>query len=470
MSEKNDSIFESEDFLILLRKYEQMKADNSSGFFDVEEFEQIIDYYLDEFKYDQAEEAASLAATQHPASVEIKYKTVHVYLEQGITKVALELLEQVPVWEHSNAEFYYLKGTALCLSGKIHEAEKNFDKGLRLTEEDPMEALLNIAIAFENARQFELAIKYLEQAKKIQPSNLSVLYDLGYFYERIDKFNASVEYYSNYLDIDPFSENVWYNLGVAYFKLDKPTKAIEAYDYAIALNVEYAAAYFNKANTFGSLEDYDSAIGTIEEFLELEPDNTQALCFLGDCFEQKRFYIKALEAYKKAINIDNTESEGWFGAGMVLYQQNKYEEAISYLVKALEFDRDNTDYWMNLGYVYEENKQYSKAVKCFQKVTVLDNTDYEAWHSLAAVLLRNTKEPEKAISVLEKALRFFPEDKRLLVKMAAAQFMINNSTEGVDNLEKALSRDNALISEFALLYMESNWTRPIRRIIKRYKP
>ena len=103
---------------------------------------------------------------------------------------------------HSNAEFYYLKGTALCITGKIHEAEKNFDKGLSLSDEDHFEALLNISIAFENARQYRHAIKYLDQAHKLSPTYLSVIYDLGYFHERLDNFNKSIEFYEKYLDLE----------------------------------------------------------------------------------------------------------------------------------------------------------------------------------------------------------------------------------------------------------------------------
>jgi len=464
MSEKNEPIFENEEFLMLLQKYEKMR---SSTFFDVEEFEQIIDYYLDEFEYENAAEAAKLGSIQHPASVEIKYKVVHIYLEQGMGKPALEMLSQIPKWEHSNSEFYYLKGTALCLSGKIHEAEKNFDKGLSIANEDAFEALLNIAIAFENARQYHLAIKYLEQAHSENPEFLSVIYDLGYFNERLDHFNKSIEYYQKYLDIDPFSENVWYNLGVAYFKLEQSEKAIEAYDYSIAINPDYASAYFNKANTYASIDEYEKAIETIYEFLEIEPENTQALSFLGDCFEQINQYPKALEAYKKVIELDNTDSEGWFGAGMVQYQLAKYDEASIYLLKALEFDPQNTDYWINLGYIYEESGKKVEAVKCYKQVTRIDKMDHDGWNSLAGLLIEMS-EFEKALGFLREAYTHFPEDPILAVKMAQCHFRLANHELGMKFLEIALSKSPLTIAEFIDAYDESLWNKQLRTLVKKY--
>ena len=74
MSENKEQVFENEEFQVLLRKYEDLRSGVQSIFFDVEEFEQIIDYYLDDFQYDEATEAARLGKQQHPTSIEISYK------------------------------------------------------------------------------------------------------------------------------------------------------------------------------------------------------------------------------------------------------------------------------------------------------------------------------------------------------------------------------------------------------------
>lgn len=467
MSEKNEPVFENEEFLMLLQKYETMRKSKSAAFFDVEEFEQIIDYYLDEFQYEHAAEAAELGTEQHPASVEIRYKVVHIYLEQGMGRQALEVLGNIPAYEHGNAEFYYLRGTALCVSGRIQEAEKDFDKGLSITTEDPFEALLNIAIAFENARQYRHAIKYLEQAHRISPEYLSVIYDLGYFHERIDQYGKSVEYYQLYLDHDPFSENVWYNLGVAYFKLEQPLKAVEAYDYSLALNPDYASAHFNKASAYNSMGEYKKAIETINEFLLKEPDNTQALVFLGDAYEQLGDLQKALETYKKIIELDNTDSEGWFGAGMVQYQLNKFDEATIYLLKALEFDNQNTDYWINLGYVYQESGKSDEALKCFARTVKIDKTDREAWNELAGLLITVDRYSE-ALDVLRGALAVFPGDEGFLVRQAECYYRLGDKAGGVAALEKALEKNPKAVVEFMMNMEDMVLDAATRRMIQRY--
>lgn len=469
MSEKNEPIFESEDFQLLLQKYEKLKNGIDTGFFDVEEFEQIIDYYLDEFQFDAASEAAEFGSRQHPASIELKYKFVHIHLEQGKAKDALRILDGFPSWEHSNTEFHYLRGTALCQSGKLKDAERAFDHALSIAEEDIFEALLNISIAFENARHFELAVKYLEKAIELEPDSLSVLYDLGYFYERLDRFDISIEYYQKYLDIDPFSENVWYNLGVVYFKLEEAEKAIEAYEYSIAINPDYASAYFNKANAWASLGNYEQAINAFIDFVEIEPDNAQAFTYLGECYEQTEEYEKALEAFQKVIEIDNTDPEGWFGAGMIYYHQNEFKQAIAYVLKSLEFDSKNSDYWINLGYIYEEAGMMEEALRCYLHITKHDNTDLEAWQALTGLLIRQGHF-EKALQSLREAYIAYPSDGQINIKMAIANYMLGNPNLGIRFLEKAIQVNIRLIKDFEAAVPAKLMNRETRSMLKKNNP
>lgn len=468
MSENREPIFESDDFLLLLQKYEKAKKDTKSVFFDVEEFEQIIDYFLDDMEYDKATEAAELGSVQHPASVEIKYKIVHIYMEQGNAKKAIQILHDIPSWEQANSEYHFLYGTALCQTGKLHEAEKSFDYALSVATEDIFDALQNIAIAFENARNFRLAIKYLDQAYEMAPDSLSVLYDLGYFHERVDKFKESISYYQLYLDMDPFSENVWYNLGVVYFKTDQPEKAVDAYEYSIALNPDYASAYFNKANVWASMGRFDKAIESFREFIEIEPSSTQAYCFLGDCYEQIEEYNKALKAYRKVIEIDNTDAEGWFGAGMIYYQKNEFKEAITYVLKALEFDGQNLDYWLNLGYIYEEAGKTREAAKCYHHITILDKSDREAWLALSSLLM-NDGDFEKSLEHLREAFPHFPEDESINTRLAVCHFKLGSVALCLRFLESALQSNSKAYTEFEIYVPSDMQFDAIKELIQKYK-
>jgi tetratricopeptide (TPR) repeat protein len=468
MSENKEQVFENEEFEILLRKYEDMRSGVQSIFFDVEEFEQIIDYFLDDFQYDEAKEAANLGEKQHPSSVEIKYKFVHIFIEQGNAKKALALLEEIPVWEEDNPERFFLKGTAYCLMGKLKEAERQFDRALELSGDETFEALLNISIAFENVRHYELAIKYLIQAFRQQPENLSVLYDMGYFYERLHRFDDSLKYYEKYLDLDPYSDNVWYNMGIVYQKIEQHDKAVEAYDFSIAINPDYASAYFNKAAVWINTDSLGKAISCYRDFLEIDPENTQAYCYMGDCYEQMERYDDAVAAFQKVIEIDNTDPEGWFGAGMIYNLQNSHQEAITYILKAIEFDNTNLDYWINLGYVNEDAGLIEEALKCYAYVTRTDPADLDGWIALTALLMKEG-DFEHAIHFLREGFVHHPREALIKVKIAVCHLKLGENHKAAKLLEEGLEQDSSLVADFAHYYPEGSYGIDIKRIIQKYK-
>ncbi len=468
MSENREQVFENEEFQVLLRKYEDMRSGTQSIFFDVEEFEQIIDYYLDDFQYDEAREAADLGNRQHPASVEIKYKFIHIYIEQGQAKKALALLDEIPVWEENNPERYFLKGTALCLTGKLKESEAQFDRGLELSGEETFEALINISIAFENVRHFELALKYLLQAYHQQAENLSVLYDLGYFYDRLHKFDESLKYYQQYLDLDPYSDNVWYNIGIVYHKMEQFEKAVEAYEFSIAINPDYASSYFNKASVWVNAGNYEKAISTYREFLDVEPESTQAYCYMGDCYEHMDRLEDALVAFRRVIELDNSDPEGWFGAGMIYHRMGQQQEAITYILKAIEFDNKNLDYWINLGYANEDAGLVDEAIKCYGYVTRTDAKDLDGWLALTGLLMKEGQY-EIALGFLREAFVHHSEDPAIKIKMAVCHLKQQEMELSLKFLEEALEVNSDLESEFGYFFPDGSRDPEIERIIQQYK-
>jgi tetratricopeptide (TPR) repeat protein len=448
----------------VLERYEEMLEKRTSCFFDVQEFELIIDYYLDIRNFRKAYDAVEIAKRQHPGSSEIIIKLIQIYLENGNPSDALEKINELKEWEKENPEVNLLKGTALAQLGKIKEAEKLFDAALEKTEEDKVDILINISIAFENARKYKLAIKYLKSALELEPDNLSVLYDLGFYYERLHNYSASIEFYNKYLDEDPFSDNVWYNLGVVYYKISKPLKALEAYDYTIAMNPSYASAYFNKANLYANDGDYLNAVKVYLEFLDLEPEHIQAWCYLGECYEETDAYEQSLKAYQKVIELDNSFAEGWFGAGVALLAQEKYRDAISYILKAIEFEKDNPEYWFNLALGYEKINSSAEAIKCYNQTILLDSKDEEAWENLAGILLRENLY-NSATDVLLRASLENPGNAKFIYYTAACYYLLKDTKKGYEFFLIALKMDKSMLETFYLYYPEGRSDKRIQRIV-----
>lgn len=448
----NENMHEEEDeFRQFLERYEDMVERKLSMFFDVEEFEQIIDYYIDIRNFRKASEAVGIAERQHPGSTEITLKRIQIFLETSQPSRAIDELNRITEWDSETPDVYLLRGTALAQLGKIAEAEKQFDLALGKTGVDKVDILINISMAFENARKYNIAIKYLRTAYALDPTNLTILYDLGFYYERLHEYETSIGFYNKYLDEDPFSDNVWYNLGVVYYKVNKTAKAIEAYDYAIAINPSYASAYFNKANIYANDSDFKNAITVYQDFLELEDDHIQAWCYLGECYDQIESFDLALKTYKRVIEIDNTTPEGWFGAGISYLSLGNFNDALAYILKAIELDTNNSDYWFHLGETYQAMDSLTEAAKCFSKAVEIDPKDDQAWFCLARIFYLQ-KDYVGTVELLGKVFVTIPENPELLCLEAASYFQLNGWSFGLLSLKKALLIEKNVIDEFYKLY------------------
>ncbi len=250
-----------------VQKFEKMKSNNENCFFDVIEFETIIDYYIESNNSSKAFEAATLASEQHPNSVSIQLRKARVLLDKGRAVEALRILKQLESIEPGNHEIYIAKGTALGMLGDIQGAKKMFDFSLTLDSEDVENILFAITSVLQNLNYYEHMIPYMVRLVEMEPEFNAHLYDLAYAYEKIEDFENSIIYYLKYLDEEPFSDSAWYNLGIIYNKLESFEKAMEAYDFALAINAQNTFALFNKGNILSNLDRHSEAIPVYHEYI-----------------------------------------------------------------------------------------------------------------------------------------------------------------------------------------------------------
>ena len=400
MDKEKDFFQEDGDLQEILGRFENMLNKLEAYFFDVHEFERIIDHYLDTNHFSKAIDAVRFGQNQHPGSTTLQIKEAQVYAEKGESIKALSMVKKLERIAGSNNEVFMLKGMILNQLGRVTEAEQAFEKALELSYENVEEILYDIALSFQYVNQFKTALHYLGKAHKRNPTKLSILYDLAYCHDRLHDFDRSIGYYEAYLDIEPFSENVWYNLGLLYFKKENFRKAVECYDFSLAINDQYSSAVFNKANALANLGEYDDAIGTYKECILLEPENVLAHCYLGESLEKLEQYDEAISWYEKATKVDPSFSESWYGIAVCYLFQKLYQDALFYVNKAISLDKDNPDFWFTLGNIHTHLGGHTDAVKAYSRTTELDPYDDEAWINLAHLEFKQGS-TEKAINILK---------------------------------------------------------------------
>ena len=439
MQESFDHYFEEESLYQAISRFEDMIRSNTTCYFDVIEFEIIIDYYLDQHNYRIAEEAVVTALNQHPNAAEIKFRLAQLNIQSGKPAKGLHLLREIQLIEATNADFYLLKGSALNVLGKKEEAAEAFDSAIQYSLENKDDTIYNIAASYISTRRYNLAIKYLLLAHEINPENVAVIHELALVYERIDDLKHSIEYYNKYLNVDPFNDNVWLSLGMVYSSIDDTEKALEAYDYAIAIDPVNISALFSKANTLVNIGKNKEAISSYLEILDADPENVQAYTYIGECYEKMEFYKRSVYYFNKALEIDAHFADAWYGLGIAYFQQENFSESLKYFRKARNLDPENSDYWFMLGEVYRKLNNLEKSAEAYNRVIELDPNDQEAWISRAELSFRDNNDIRGAIRILSKAFEYNPDASVINYQLSVYYFKNSQNKLAIRHFEKGLS-------------------------------
>ncbi len=465
---ERDWLYENDEVLATIRRYEDMMKKKEHYFFDVHEFEEIINYYIDVNNVSFAVSAAEYAYRMHPTSTAIKLKIARLLVDNGKAAESIEILDILEKIEESDYEVFMLKGMALSILGQESLAKQYFDKAIYLSHHEYRHELFyEIGRSFLQQNNYTAAIKYLNEVQKLDSLNIQVLFDLAYCYEHLDQVTLSIEFYEKYLAEDPFSDHSWFNLGNLYNKVQNFEKAIEAYDYALAINTSYGSAYFNKANIFSFLERYDEALISYLEFLQMEDNHIMAHCYIADCYEKLLRYEEASLFFQKALILDPACADGWYGKGVVSMHLEQYEDSQKYLLHALELNNDNLEYLYALGLVYMRQNDLKNSLNLFKQVTELDPSDCEGWLHYSELLLMANRVDE-AIKILNQAHLYNFNDAYINLRLASYLFIQGKMSQAYTYLEKALSLDKECIEELYEFYPEAILDDTTNKIIKKY--
>lgn len=405
MNPNQNNFFEEEEYSKIINRYKDMLSKNRSYYFDLYEFENIIDYYINSNDYKSALRSVRIGLSQHPYSISLKLKYAQILIEDRKAKTALNILADIEKADSYNYEFHLIKGKAFNALGKYKEAIEAFDKAISISQEDKDDVIYEIALSFIQIDKIRTAIRYLLLAYEINNSNLLVIYDLAICYERMDNIKKSIFYLEKYLDIDPFSENIWHNLGLWYLSDNKYQKALNAFDYATAICPEFISAYLSKADAHISHIDYPGAIKVYKELLEIDCKNAHVFCLIGDCYEKLGEFIKAIEYFNMALDIEVNNSNAYFRIGVMYYHLKKYSRSVNNIKKAISIESNITEYWFVLGDVYSDMNSINKAIRAYSCTVEHDPEHYEAWLALAG-LHYNRNRITNAINILEKAYKY----------------------------------------------------------------
>jgi len=220
-NEENDGQFDDQ-FNSELKRFETMLQEGNAFYFDAEILEQIIEHFIINNQLNKGLKAAHFAKKQHPSNTVFDLRKAQILSSTGKLKESLLILQELEKMEPYNPEIFITKASVFSQLRDHSKAIKYFEKAIEIAEEfnyeeEVEEIRFDLAMEYESIRNFQKAIKVLEQILEKKPDNEAAIYEVAYCYERTGNFDKCIEYYTKYIDNNPYSFTAWYNLGNIYF-------------------------------------------------------------------------------------------------------------------------------------------------------------------------------------------------------------------------------------------------------------
>jgi len=408
-------------------RFKRSIISGSTMYFDVSEFEFIVEHLLEEGDLRASEIAVKQGIRIHPGAIPLHLKYAQVLINKGNYEKSLKHLHYAEKVEANNPDVHILKGSARMVMGNEPDALLSFNEAMKHADSEIDEIYYQIGTSYVQIGQIRKAIYYFEKTARANSSNKMALHDVGFFCDQLGDYEKSIKYYNKYLDMDPFNQAAWFNLGNVYNKSNKHRKAIEAYEFALTLDDGFHMALFNIGNALANDEQFEKAIEKYLEFLEKEPFNENALCYIGECYLNLEQYDHAIFFFQKVLEINGENDSALFGIGLILWAEKEYDDSIDFISKAISIDDRNAEYWLTLGKVFHDYEIMDCAIDAFKEAARIDADNIEVWLNWSE-LLKNIDEQYNAIRILKLGIK---NNSNSLLKYHLVAYLLESNNKEV---------------------------------------
>jgi tetratricopeptide (TPR) repeat protein len=460
---------EGGDIQSLLLKYQNLKNGRANAYIEEDDFERIIEHLDDKDEIMEAIEAANLALDQYPHSALLMIKKADLLLATRKYKEALNLLNTAALYDHKDMNLFILKTDAYLALDQPEKAIVLLQEALHLFEgAERTEVLFELADVYDDHEAFDKVFDCLQLILETDPNNEEALYKICFWTDFTGRNEESIRLHENIINEQPYNALAWFNLAASFQGLKLYEKAIDAYQYAIVIDEKFDYAYRNMGDAYLRIRKYKEAIEALEKVLELSRPEDVIYEAIGHCYHRMKNYAQARFHYKKAVHLNPDDSRLYKKIASTYMQEGHWELAIKQLEQALRIHKHINEYYILLGECYLQLAQFREAVQYFGIVVKNKPKQIIGWEYLIRCLVSN-EQLEEALVQTEMAYNATQGKTIFIYYRSAILFMMNKSSEGLLQLEMALSKSTKWLNKFIKFYPEVVQDAKVMSLLSQFK-
>ncbi len=274
-----------------------------------------------------------------------------------------------------------------------------------LLKENPSDvSLLNeIGSSYVKSGEDEKALKYYEQILTFAPHNVDAMNSMGAIYRRLKQYDDSIKILQKAVNEGANSVSVNYNLGFTYKEMGNFEEAIDAFSLVVDENPSDVLAHNHLGSIYYQQKLYQKSIQAFKKGLQIDPNHPILHYNLAKCYEAEKQYDDAVREYEAALRV----KPGWMDAlkdfSTLLIKCQKTKEAREVVKRTIELNPNDPNLLRLLGQIYLKEYDFDSAATSYSKALSLDEMNVETIMSLADAL-EKSQQPKDAVDVMSRAV------------------------------------------------------------------
>ncbi len=262
-----------------------------------------------------------------------------------------EVIEREP--DHYEATVF-LADLSLQLS-RLEEAGSLYD---RLIQEDEGNSRYHQkrAEVYQAKDSLAQAVESYETAHMLNPSGLSIMYELARLYYEIGEVGKAFEIIDLAVDTYDESPRLWREHGRILYAIGKRKQAAHSYKQAIDLGHDHAATWRNKGMAYLFSDQLEPGLHALDTSLSMDDEDPQTAFYLAMALFDMERYEAARAHFEHALDLqyDHLLLETQTQMAVLFTDLNLMDSAISMYRRSIDMWPDEHELVFHLARVYDE--------------------------------------------------------------------------------------------------------------------
>lgn len=223
------------------------------------------------------------------------------------------------------------------------EALPHYEKAL--DDQTTPDVLFGAAFAAFQTRQYEMAVRRLDELIDIDPDYFSAYLLKAQSLNMSEDYGAAYKAITEGISRDEFDKELYLFAGKLAMKLGKPKEGVNHLRQAIALDPEYMEAIYTLVSYFHGEEMDDDVLELAEMVIESGDDWAGLYPMIAEAYERSENYKQATVYYEKAYPSFKDDAAFLKKYALFLIEEGKREAALEMIRELQALEPENPEWF-----------------------------------------------------------------------------------------------------------------------------